>query len=222
MARLRRELAEAKTPPVRLEGRVLLSGEAPPPRTTDVPAGLREAFPQGLAISPYQVAADGGLGEVVVAVLNPPLRRPPLSSTPRFLTISNTLCSPRVLAVHTNQPVEIQVEGGPMLNLSATCRSGPGWNRAISGSDTFVKRFEVPTSQVRITDNNHPWLVAHLAVFDHPWFAVTDAWGQFALPPLPAGRYTLEFAHRRSGTTTLEVDLNENSPPLAIALVVKP
>lgn len=206
---------------LQVSGRVSLAGEVPPPRRIEVPPSLKAAFPNGLEISPYRLGTEGTLGEVVVSVVNPPARRPPSSDTPRRLLISNTLCEPRVLAVYTNQPVEFEVRGGPLLNLSALARPGTGWNRAVAGPDTFVKRFDQPDSQVRITDNNHAWLSAYVSVFDHPWFAVTDETGQFSLPPLPPGRYTLQFAHRRAGVVSAEID-SASPAPLTVDVTFNP
>ena len=41
----------------------------------------------------------------------------------------------------------------------------------------------------------HPWVRAYVAVFDHPYFAITDAKGAFAIDQLPAGTYTVKVWH---------------------------
>lgn len=208
------------TGPTSLEvnGRVKLAGPIPPPHRIDVPPPLKASFPQGLEVSPYRVSSDGGLGEVVVVVLNPPSSRPPAASDPQTLIISNTLCEPRVMAVETNQPVEIQVRPGPMLNLMAVAQQGKGWNQAVPGEGMYVKRFDQPGTVFRITDNNHPWLNAYLSVFDHPWFAVTASDGSFRLPPLPPGRYTVQATHRRAGSATFEIDLPASELNVVVTL----
>ena len=39
--------------------------------------------------------------------------------------------------------------------------------------------------------NLHPWMNAWIHVFDHPYFAVTDADGKFEIKNAPAGKYRL-------------------------------
>ena len=41
----------------------------------------------------------------------------------------------------------------------------------------------------------HPWVRGWVAVFDHPYFAVTDASGAFTIDKLPAGTYTVKVWH---------------------------
>jgi hypothetical protein len=55
----------------------------------------------------------------------------------------------------------------------------------------------------------HPWMVAHVNVFEHPYFAVTGPDGAFALPgPLPDGNYTLTAWHETLGELRTEVQVN--------------
>ena len=94
-----------------------------------------------------------------------------------------------------------------MLNLNALTRTGQDWNRAVPAGTEFVRSFERPDLHIRIIDNAVLWLVARIAVLDHPWFSVTDNSGRFALPPLPPGRYTLGTMHRRCPHQSLVVDV---------------
>ncbi len=41
----------------------------------------------------------------------------------------------------------------------------------------------------------HPWVRAYVAVFDHPYFAITDEQGAFSIAQLPAGTYTVKVWH---------------------------
>lgn len=41
----------------------------------------------------------------------------------------------------------------------------------------------------------HPWVRAYVAVFDHPYFAITDGHGSFTIDQLPAGTYTVKVWH---------------------------
>lgn len=52
---------------------------------------------------------------------------------------------------------------------------------------------------VQVKCREHPWAVAHVAVFDHPYYAVTGRDGRFALDSVPPGTYTLKVWHPRAG-----------------------
>lgn len=191
-----------------VQGRVTYTGVVPEPRTIAVPGHLRKVFPEGLTLRPLAVDATGGLAEALVYVVNPPVSRPSTLPVPATLLVSNTVCSPRVLAVQTNQDVRFRFVGAQMLNVNATPRVNRGFNIAVAGDgQETVKRFAHPELQIRVADNLHPWLLADISVFDHPWFAVTDSAGRFQLPPLPAGAYDVVVLHRRAGSkrTTIQV-----------------
>ena len=66
---------------------------------------------------------------------------------------------------------------------------------------------EVP-GQVEIRCDQHPWTRGYIAVFDHPYFAVTTANGDFELDSVPPGKYTLKVWHERLGTTSREVTVS--------------
>ena len=205
------------TPPG-VRGRVLFEGEVPPAQNITPHPPLDAVFPQGIPSTRYLVSADRGLAEVVVSIVNPPADRPAPPTSPQFMSISNTICIPRVLAVQTNQPVVFQVRSDRMLNINATSgRRGGGFNQAVTGNLDFERVFPEAGARYRLMDNVHVWLTATIWAFDHPWFAVTDTQGSFELPPLPPGRYTLQVEHRAAGRLTREFDVPATQP-LTLAL----
>jgi len=51
----------------------------------------------------------------------------------------------------------------------------------------------------------HPWMGAHIAVFNHPFFAVTGDEGTFELKDVPPGEYVIEAWHETYGSQTMNV-----------------
>lgn len=41
----------------------------------------------------------------------------------------------------------------------------------------------------------HPWMRGYVRVFDHPYFAITDADGFFEIPKAPAGKWRIHYWH---------------------------
>lgn len=44
----------------------------------------------------------------------------------------------------------------------------------------------------------HPWMAGYVRVFDHPYYAVTDANGRFEIKDAPAGKYRVVYWHENS------------------------
>lgn len=68
-----------------------------------------------------------------------------------------------------------------------------------------TKTFRRPEGPVRIECDFHKWMKAYLFVLDHPFYAVTDAEGNYEIPNLPAGTYSLEAWHEEFGKQRLEI-----------------
>jgi hypothetical protein len=60
-----------------------------------------------------------------------------------------------------------------------------------------------------VTCDTHPWTRAWIAVFDHPYFAVTPPNGTFTIDSIPPGRYRLATWHERIGTRERFVEVKE-------------
>ncbi|MEP6991583.1 MAG: carboxypeptidase regulatory-like domain-containing protein [bacterium] len=66
--------------------------------------------------------------------------------------------------------------------------------------------FKLP-GMVAVRDPDHAWTRAYLAVFDHPYYAVSGTGGAFTIDGVPPGHYTLHAWHERTGPTTQSVDV---------------
>ena len=56
----------------------------------------------------------------------------------------------------------------------------------------------------------HPWMVSHIGVVDHPWFAVTKDDGAFVIDGVPAGDVELTVWHDAAGKRTQRVTVPAN------------
>jgi len=54
---------------------------------------------------------------------------------------------------------------------------------------------------------------------NHPYFAVTDANGNFTIPNVPPGAYEIELYHRKSGKTTKDIKVNTGHTSLVNARI---
>ncbi len=53
----------------------------------------------------------------------------------------------------------------------------------------------------------HPWMSAYIVVSEHPYHAVTDAYGEYQLTEVPPGKYRLRVWHERLGVKEQEVEV---------------
>jgi hypothetical protein len=53
----------------------------------------------------------------------------------------------------------------------------------------------------------HPWMRAHIATFEHPYFAVTPPDGRVTLDRVPPGDYVVAVWHERLGTLERSVSV---------------
>ena len=58
----------------------------------------------------------------------------------------------------------------------------------------------VAAGLVKIQCEVHPWMSAYIVVTDHPYHAVTDAYGEFLINDIPAGSYRVKVWHESLGT----------------------
>lgn len=115
---------------------------------------------------------------------------------------------PHVLAVMTNQPIEIRNNDATVHNIHAMPRINRSWNRSEEpGNPPFQVRFPLPERAIPIMCNVHPWMRAFVFVFDNPYFAVTPKSGAFALKNLPPGTYTIEAWQEKYGVRDQTVTL---------------
>jgi hypothetical protein len=66
----------------------------------------------------------------------------------------------------------------------------------IVASEKLAKKAGI----VSVTCSMHPWTHAYIAVFDHPYYAVTEKSGKYSIDSLPPGSYKLMVWHEGMST----------------------
>lgn len=153
------------------------------------------------------VGSDFGLRWAFVYVKEG-ARATPAPETPVALTQAGCLYRPRVLGLQVGQPLLV-INDDPLLhNIHVLPFANRGFNFGQPTKGLEDRRtFSAPEVMVKVKCDVHPWMAAWIGVLDHPFFAVTDAEGAYALPELPAGQYTLEVWHEAYRTVAKLVEL---------------
>lgn len=125
---------------------------------------------------------------------------------------------PRVMALRTGQILKVKNSDPVSHNVHPTPRANRDWNQQQPpGAPDLERKFAAPEVMIPVKCNVHNWMRSYIGVLDHPFFAVTEADGQFAWPGLPAGKYTLAVWHESLGELTQELVV-EGGKPAAVAL----
>jgi len=105
---------------------------------------------------------------------------------------------PHMTALQTGQTLEIKNTDSTSHNLNLLAQKNPGFNvgQAMVGMVHEVK-FANPEfdSPMFLKCDVHSWMGAYIAVFDHPFFAISDKNGDFEISSLPPGKYTVKVWH---------------------------
>lgn len=148
----------------------------------------------------------GGGGELRGAIVC--LSAPGLAkSAPSAKPVEHTLDQrdlqfvPQTLAIRAGDRVRFTNSDGHLHNVTIV-DDLKVLNFSLHREDIHVETFERAGGLRRphaATCNLHSQMQAWLCVFDHPWFAVTDANGQFSLKDVPPGDYRVEALHAHTG-----------------------
>lgn len=183
----------------RLKGLVTFTGQPP---VMTVPAQRREHEVCNRRDLPSNavLVRDGKLEDVLVRIEAGGVRgsfsRP---ERPAVLRQVDCVYEPRIQGAMSGQELEIESLDGPVHHPHVYRDKQSFWGSA-DPKQTTRKRGPVGDPGIlTITCDAHEWMRAFVVVTDHPFFAVTDARGTFALADVPAGEYVVEAWHSRYG-----------------------
>lgn len=126
----------------------------------------------------------------------------------------NCKLTPRMQAAVTGSAVNIlgHDEFRQHLRFLASGETAPRATILLGGGEQVIPTelpFKTP-GMVAVRDTGHPWTHAWLAVFDHPYYAITGANGSFTIDGVPPGKYTLKAWHDRATLASQSVDVGAN------------
>jgi hypothetical protein len=147
------------------------------------------------------IAEDGGLANVLVYLEDAPISS---GQGRERAVLDQAECRfvPRVIGVQIGQPLLAINSDLEFHNVHYAPENNDSNN---FGLETYGKKrsieFDRPEeTPISVKCDVHPWMQAYVGVFAHPFFAVTDAAGRYAIERVPAGEYTLKAWHERFGT----------------------
>jgi hypothetical protein len=153
------------------------------------------------------------LANVVVYLKEPPaVDMPP--RPPPVVDQKNCVYIPHVVAIQTGQTLKVTSSDPTTHNFHTLGRSNGEQNLAMGPNGSSSIRFGAAEFQppIRVKCDVHPWMSGYVAVFEHPFFAVTRADGAFEIKGLPPGEYTVVFWHEKLKSKEQKVTVAEDKP----------
>jgi hypothetical protein len=214
------ELGETQEPPYEavrltsagaLRGTVRLAGEAPEPRKIPV---AKDQEVCGLEVPDSSISLGPGAAvENAVVSLVGISRGKALPELGRSgeLEIIKCMAVPRVQLVPVGSTLEI-VNSDPLLHDIYAYLNGTEelFHRALPLQQFRVQEVLARPGVVHLwCGAGHPWMRAYVVVQEHPYFALTDPRGAYALSDIPPGPYRLRIWHERLGQKESTVTVEE-------------
>ena len=112
--------------------------------------------------------------------------------------------SPHVAMIPQGASIELLNSDDVMHNLHSWSMKNTAFNEGVAAHGNISKTFEFPET-VKVTCDVHKWMTSWLIVQANPYYALTDANGNYKLEGVPAGTYTVQAWQESLGKTTQEV-----------------
>jgi hypothetical protein len=93
------------------------------------------------------------------------------------------------LEVKNSSPINHNTKWSSSENGEFNVNIAPGQSYKLPNPLKFER------TQIPFECSSHPWMKGQVRVFDHPYFALTDADGKFEIKNAPAGTFHIVYAH---------------------------
>jgi hypothetical protein len=131
----------------------------------------------------------------------------PAPSQAAVFTQKGCRYTPHVLAFQVNQQLEVVNDDQTSHNIHPLPKVNREWNKSQPpGTPPIVDKYDKPEF-IPVKCNVHPWMHGTFAVLKNSHYSISAEGGDFKLPNLPPGKYTVTAWHESYGEQALEVTI---------------
>jgi plastocyanin len=214
-----------KPPAAGVKGVVKIQGAIPKPMRIDMSPDPKcpQSHADGGMTDDIVADTRGGLEDVVVYVsqaLGAAKFEPPKEAA--VIEQKGCMYKPHVVALRANQELKVVNSDTTTHNI----HPAPNNNRELNQSQPPGAPFSMTLAReevaIPVKCNIHPWMHSYIAVFKHPYFAVTGKDGSFDIGNLPPGSYTITAWHGKLGTAVQKITVGEETKTIEFVFKAQP
>ena len=185
-------------------GRVVWDGEKPKPLAplavgADAAKGCHadESHSVDTTDRSLVISEKGGIANVVVTIKVKGAEAKPLE---KATVIDQRGCrfEPHVAVVPVGSTVEFLNSDGVNHNVHTYPKKNKDMNKTVPGGSK-EQMVATKAESFKVACDIHPWMSSHVFVTDSPYYALSDADGNFEIKGLPAGEYAISYWHEKLG-----------------------
>jgi plastocyanin len=194
-----------------ISGKVTYTGKPPASKTIDMSSepDCAKQYSTPPTTETVVAGANNVLQNVVVFI-SAGANDDKTQTQPVILEQKGCRYTPHVLALETGQEMKITNDDQTTHNVHPLAKENREWNRSQPpGAAPLTVKFDKPEF-IPVKCNVHPWMRGYIVVLNTSHFAVTGGDGTFALPNLPAGKYTVTAWQEDFGSVTQDVTVTGN------------
>ena len=174
------------------------------------PSDCRKLYKGPLLDQNRVVSEKGELANVFVYVSEGLKEKSyPLPEKAALMNQDRCMFEPRVQGIQVGQDFMMKNSDPLIHNVRSFSMRNRPFNVAQPPKTPDRKKvFKRKENEIMIQCDFHPWMKAYIFVMDHPYFAVTNAKGEYSIKGLPAGKYTLTAWHEELGEQEAEITVD--------------
>lgn len=191
-----------------ISGRVTFEGTPAKPRAIDMSQepSCAKQYAKPVTAENVVTGPDNALENVVVYISAGAPDEPP-PAQPAMLVQKGCRYTPHILAFQVNQDFQVVNEDQTSHNIHPLPTNNREWNFSqLPGGPPIDQKYARPEF-IPVKCNIHPWMRGTLAVMKNSHYAITAGDGDFKLPSLPPGTYTIAAWHESYGEQTQEITI---------------
>jgi plastocyanin len=193
-----------------VNGTITFEGKAPAlkPLAMDADPACKKKHSAAVPSEALVLGGGNTMGNILVWVSKGVPAGKTFPAPKTAVTLDQVGCQykPHVQGIMVGQPYRILNSDGILHNVHSLPKVNSQFNKPMPPTlKETTTTFPKPEPVFQIKCDVHPWMIAYVGVFTHPYFSVTGTDGKFTISGLEPGTYEISAWHERLGTQTASV-----------------